>query len=77
MLPTVLGLTADEAGAYRDLVALPLKLVVIDRRLAYQPAAADDNGAVPCSLVVHESNVLDTLWSHAQLGWHAARQGWL
>ncbi|NUU18968.1 hypothetical protein HP550_17085 [Cellulomonas humilata] len=52
--------------------AVPLKLVVIDRRLAYLPLASDPGRAAAGALLVHESGLLDALVALFEAVWERA-----
>ncbi|WP_421742574.1 helix-turn-helix domain-containing protein [Cellulomonas sp.] len=52
--------------------SVPLKLVVIDRRLAYLPLASDPGRAAAGALLVHESGLLDALVALFEAVWERA-----
>jgi len=52
--------------------SLPLKLVVIDRRLAYLPIASDPAASAPGAMLVHESGLLDALVALFEVIWAQA-----
>lgn len=52
--------------------SVPLKLVVIDRRLAYLPIASEPGRAAAGALLVHESGLLDALVALFEAVWERA-----
>lgn len=53
--------------------ALPMKLFVVDRRVAVLPLTGDDLGAVPAVVLVHPSGLLDAVLALFENYWAASR----